>query len=102
VVVDNTAPQIADLAAKPAGKGVVAVGGVVTDKIGRIDRIAYAVNTNTEWTTVLPADGICDSQKETFAVDIKDLEPGTHLIAVQVADDSGNVAHASVEVTVAK
>jgi len=102
VVVDNTAPQVADLAAKPAGKAAVALRGVVADKTGRVDRIAYAVNTNTEWVAVLPADGICDSQKETFAVRIKDLEPGTHLIAVQVADDSGNIAHASVEVTVAK
>jgi hypothetical protein len=102
IVVDNSAPRVADLLARPDGKDKVKLAGAIRDAGSRISAISYAVDTNDEWVTVLPADGICDSRNERFTATISDVEAGTHRIAVRAADEFGNVGYASVEVTVGK
>jgi len=99
---DNTPPTVPDLLVKPAGKGSLGLSGKVADAISRITRIEYAVDSNDEWLALSAGDGICDSQTESFATTLKDLEAGAHRIGVRVTAEYGNTAHASVEVTVAK
>ena len=99
VVVDNTAPVVANLAAK-ADKGKAALSGTVTDAGSRVVRIEYSVDTNDEWVAVLPKDGICDSGREAFSVEVPDLEGGAHRLAVRVTDEYKNTGYGSVEVTV--
>jgi len=99
VVVDNTAPVIQKLAAKPAGKKV-SVTGTAADAGTRIVRVYYAVDSQSAWTAVLPTDGICDSPRELFAFDIKDLKPGAHRIAVKAHDYYVNTRYAALTVVV--
>jgi len=101
VVVDNAPPTVTGLAAKP-GKGNATLSGTVTDAVSRVVQIEYSVDTNDEWIAVLPKDGMCDSQKESFSLTVPDLEPGTHRLAVRAIDEYKNAGYDSVEVTVEK
>jgi hypothetical protein len=98
--VDNTTPAIS-LAAK-IEKGAVALSGQAVDAGSRIVSIHYAVDSNTDWTAVLPADGIADSPRERFEFRLDDLQEGSHRIAVKAADLFGNTGYATVTVTIGK
>jgi len=102
VVVDNTAPLVAQLsaAADPDASDVVRISGRVKDATSRIVAIHYAVDSQEEWISVLPADGICDTDDERFATKVEDLEAGTHRVALRVTDLYGNAGYASVTVKV--
>jgi len=100
VVVDNTAPVVADLAAK-VQDGKVLLTGSAADA-SQLASIHYAVDSQDEWVAVLPADGIADSNAEKFSVEIAGLKPGPHRLAVRVADVFDNVGFAAVTVTVGK
>jgi len=97
VVVDNTSPTVPDLQARQAG-AVVKVTGRAADAGSRVVSIQYAVDSQDDWTEVLPADGICDSDSEKFSFEVKDLKAGPHRIAVRVADEFNNVGYAAVAV----
>jgi sugar lactone lactonase YvrE len=98
--VDNTAPVVS-LAAS-SDDGAASLTGQSVDAGSRIVSIHYAVDSNTDWTAVLPEDGIADSPKEGFQFRVEDLSQGAHRIAVKVADLYGNTGYATVTVTVGK
>ncbi|MFW6132247.1 MAG: hypothetical protein ACOC8F_00005 [Planctomycetota bacterium] len=98
-VVDNTRPVIVRLVANVAD-GVVTVRGRARDAACRIVALHYAVDSADEWVALLPTDGICDDADEQFAFKLNDLAVGAHRIAVKAVDLYGNVAHASVAVTI--
>ena len=98
VVVDNTAPAVGELAAKLDGDKA-AVRGTATESVSRITAIHYSVDGDESWTAVLPADGICDSQKENFSFQSDELEKGTHVITVRVTDLYENTGYATLTVT---
>ena len=102
IVIDNSQPKATDLAVKNLGKGSVSLSGQVDDALSPIRQIDYSVDSNDKWVTILPTDGICDSQKEAFSATVSDLEAGTHRIAVRVTDAYNNTGYASVEVTIGK
>lgn len=99
VVVDNTRPTVEKLAVRVAG-GKVAVAGEALDATSRIVDIRYSIDSAEDWTSVLPADGICDSQREKFTFEIDDLKAGAHHMAIKVTDLYGNVAYVSTTVTI--
>ncbi|MFP4105379.1 MAG: hypothetical protein ACLFVU_04725 [Phycisphaerae bacterium] len=101
VLVDSVGPQIKDLKAS-VEDGKVTITGKAVEAASRITSIHYAVNSQDDWHTVLPADGIADSRTEKIAFDIPDLKPGTYRIAVRVADLYGNVGFEAVTVDVAE
>ena len=68
----------------------------------RIASIHYSLDSATEWTTVLPDSGLCDSESEVFTLEIKDAKPGTHRVTVKAADAFGNTGYGTVTATVAK
>jgi hypothetical protein len=98
VIVDNTPPAVRELASKPQDKGLL-VSGLALDAMSRIVSIHYSVDSVEEWTTVLPADGMCDSEKEAFAFSLADLPAGAHRIAVKVQDVLGNIGYGTLNVT---
>jgi len=101
ILVDNTPPVIRGLSAKASGSGAV-VRGALSDASGRVAAIAYTIDSRDTWKTTLSADGICDSSSERLAIHIDDLAPGTHRIAVKVADQFGNIAYGYTSVTIVK
>ena len=101
VVVDNTSPVVGPMTAKRA-RGKFVVTGQITDAASRVGAIQYSVNSQDKWHSILPADGICDSDVEKFSFSVQDLKPGTYRIAVRAADIYGNVGYGSVGVRVGK
>jgi sugar lactone lactonase YvrE len=101
VVVDNTPPVVKELAARVAGNKVFA-GGLAVDSGSRIAAIHYSLDSATEWIMILPEGGICDSDKEKFSFDLKDVKPGTHRLSVKVVDAFGNTGFGTITVNVAK
>jgi len=94
VVVDNTAPTVRNLALR-AADGKVTVSGVASDAASRIAAIHYSVDSQSEWVTVLPSDGIADSPRERFSFQTGKLTPGPHRIAVRVRDLYRNTGYAA-------
>ena len=101
VTVDNSAPTIRELNARPDGKAFT-VSGEILDKVSRIQSIEYSIDSADEWHAVAAADGIVDSPAESFRFATEPLEPGTHRVAVKVTDVYGNVGFAGLTVNVAK
>ena len=101
VIVDNAAPLVTRLAAAVKGK-TAEVKGRAEDRGSRVASIHYSVDSQTDWTAVLPTDGIADSPKEDFAFKTEDLAPGPHRIAVRVTDLFGNAGYGTLSVTIAE
>jgi len=101
IIIDNTPPVIKGLSVKAAGT-TATVRGTVTDASSRIVAIAYTIDSRDTWKTTLSSDGICDSADEKLAIQIKDLTPGTHRIAVRITDQYGNISYGYTSVTVVK
>jgi hypothetical protein len=98
--IDNLPPQVLDLRtsnllAERGARPGVAVTGRAVDVDSRIDNIEYALDWG-DWIPVLPLDKIFDSREEKFRFEVKDLEPGEHIISVRASDAQRNVAAAKV------
>jgi hypothetical protein len=69
----------------------------VEDATGRIKRADVSVDGGT-WREVFPDDGIADSPRERFSVDLAIEGPGEHTISLRAYDNSNNVGTISVTV----
>ena len=65
-----------------------------------IGKVQYAVDSNDQWMGTLPVDMVYDTRAEDFAIQIKDLKSGQHVIAVAVSDDLDNTRYKTFEVTI--
>ncbi len=99
LTVDNSPPVLSKLTVKLDG-GKATVSGTVSDATSRVTTIHYAVDSQTEWVTVLPADGIADSNRESFTFTTDALPKGAHRLAVRVSDAFGNLGYATATVKV--
>ena len=99
VVVDNTAPVIADL--KAEGKNnQVSVSARGVDQMSPLYSFDYSVDSAKDWQAVLPSDKLCDSPEESVSFAISGLTTGVHQIALRCTDAAGNHAIRTVTVTV--
>ena len=95
VEIDNTAPTVR-ATGEPALSGErVRVSFVVEDARGRVRRADVSVDGGA-WRAVFPEDGIADSPRETFALDLPLAGAGEHTISLRSFDASGNVGSARV------
>jgi hypothetical protein len=98
VDVDSTPPVV-----RPAGEpqaladGRVRLRFVVEDTSGMVRRADVSVNSG-EWRSVFPDDGIADSPRETYTVEVPLGGSGAHTISLRSYDFSGNVGSARVVV----
>jgi hypothetical protein len=69
----------------------------VEDATGRIKRADVSVDGGI-WREVFPDDGIADSPRERFSVDLLIEGPGEHTISLRAYDNSNNVGTISVTV----
>jgi hypothetical protein len=96
VEVDNTAPTVRAAGEAAVGGERVRVGFVVEDARGRVRRADVSVDGGA-WRAVFPEDGIADSPRETFALDLPlPAGAGEHTISLRGFDASGNVGSARV------
>ncbi|MEO8550331.1 MAG: PQQ-binding-like beta-propeller repeat protein [Kofleriaceae bacterium] len=88
--IDNTRPTIDNLAVKYPRATARA-----RDNLGTIAEMAFSVDDGP-WQLGATADGLFDDQTEDLRIEIpQGLAPGTHTLAVRVADSSGNVGSTS-------
>ncbi|MGI9105398.1 MAG: hypothetical protein ACR2G4_04025 [Pyrinomonadaceae bacterium] len=95
VEIDNTAPTVR-AGGEPSLTGErVRVSFIVEDERGRVRRADVSVDGGA-WRTSFPDDGIADSPRETFTLDLPLAAAGEHTISLRGFDASGNVGSARV------
>ena len=94
-LVDNTKPEVLDLAARGT-----AISGRVRDAASVITAVEYSVD-GEDWRPVTPADGLWDQRTESFALRLPTtVSKGPHVINVRALDAADNGGTARLEVTV--
>jgi sugar lactone lactonase YvrE len=95
VDIDNTPPVV-----RAVGNSSIAGDRVqpvfeVEDATGRVKRADVSIDGGT-WREVFPDDGIADSQRERFSLELTIEGPGEHTISLRAYDNSNNVGTVSV------
>ncbi|MFZ0592612.1 MAG: hypothetical protein WAM39_19295 [Bryobacteraceae bacterium] len=96
VLIDNTPPAITSAAPERNGTKVT-LSFKGEDKTTALRKCEYSVDAGP-WQPLEAADGITDSKEENFRLEIDDLPPGEHVIALRVYDGAGNAGLARVVV----
>lgn len=91
VEVDNTRPQIVELAITAAGE----VSGTARDGGSLVASLECNVDGGP-WMPIPAADGLFDGPEERFAFAAPPAGPGAHLLTVQATDAHGNTGLAHV------
>jgi len=93
--IDNTPPNIRGVGAPVVAGDRVRASFDVEDATGRIKRADVSVDGGA-WREVFPDDGIADSQRERFSLDLPITGAGEHTISLRAYDNSNNVGSVSV------
>jgi sugar lactone lactonase YvrE len=103
VDVDNTSPVVRAVgdaqvtATAPGAETRVRVRFLVEDGLGMVRRADVSVD-GAPWRAVFPEDGIADSPRETYALELPLSGAGEHTISLRAFDASGNVSSTRVVV----
>ena len=92
--VDNTPPRIQAQPATRSGTRT-SIAFVVQDDQSSVQRVEYSLDAS-RWRVVFPKDGIPDSRREEFEVQLEDGESGRSVI-IRATDAMSNVATAVAE-----
>jgi len=95
VDIDNTPPTVRSVGqVQVTGDRVRAVFDV-EDTTGRVKRADVSVD-GSPWREVFPDDGIADSGKERYSLDLNITGAGEHTISLRAFDNSNNVGNISI------
>lgn len=95
VDIDNTPPAVRSLGqVQVSGDRVRAIFDV-EDATGRVKRADVSVD-GSPWREVFPDDGIADSGKERYSLDLNISGAGEHTISLRAFDNSNNVGNISI------
>ncbi len=94
VLIDNTPPTVTIGAVKYSG-GSAHIEWEARDAASSLRRCEYSLDA-ASWVPVEAADGVIDSPREKFALDLANLPPGEHLVVIRVADSANNTGVAKV------
>ncbi|MDR3700727.1 MAG: hypothetical protein P4L56_13870 [Candidatus Sulfopaludibacter sp.] len=94
VMIDNTPPTIA-LGATHYSAGTARIEWQASDAASPLRRCEYSLDAQA-WVPVEAADGVIDSQREKFVLDLTGLPAGEHLVVIRVADSANNTGTAKV------
>ena len=97
VDIDTTPPAIRSVSEPQIGADRVHVVFEAEDVTSRIKRAEVSVDGGP-WHGVFPDDGIADSSRERYLLDLPVTGPGEHSISLRAFDSSGNVGSASITV----
>jgi hypothetical protein len=94
VMIDNTPPAITMGPVRYAG-GAAHVEWESADAASSLRRCEYSLDAGS-WIPMEAVDGVIDSPRERFALDLTGLAAGEHLLVIRVADSANNTATAKV------
>jgi len=95
--IDNTAPQIAQIGTTQITGDKVKIVVEATDAASYLTRAEYSINGG-EWQSVYADDGISDSPKERYTLDLNIKTKGDNTIAFRVYDANGNIGIIGISV----
>jgi hypothetical protein len=90
-LVDNTPPQISNLAGSGAPGNKLDVRWTARDSRSTIDHAEYSVNGG-DWILINPVNRLSDSSQEDYHLVIDRPSPDEQVIAVRVSDEFDNQA----------
>jgi hypothetical protein len=96
VEIDNTPPNVTADTPKITGNSVVVLFRA-NDQTSIIRRAEYQIDGGL-WRSIFPVDGIADSKREEFSVNVQGLDSKPHVIAFRVFDGNANVGSAQVAI----
>ena len=88
VMIDNTPPSLAIGEVRRTG-ATAHVEWEATDNASALRRCEYSLDA-ASWVPMEAADGVIDSMRERFALDLSNLAPGEHLLVIRAADSANN------------
>jgi hypothetical protein len=94
VMIDNTPPVMA-IGTTRYSAGAARIEWEARDAASPLRRCEYSLDAQS-WIPVEAADGVIDSLREKFVLDLAALPPGEHLVVIRVADSAGNTGTAKV------
>ena len=92
VMIDNTPPVITIGRVQNAG-GKWSVEFEAADAASPLRRCEYSLDA-VGWIPAEAADGVIDSMRERFVLDLGTLAPGEHLLVIRAADSANNTGTA--------
>lgn len=95
VEIDNTPPVVRVASEARISGDRVKVSFDVEDATARIKRADVSVD-GAPWVGVFPDDGIADSPRERYTLDLPITGAGEHTISLRAYDSSGNIGNARV------
>ena len=95
--IDNTPPIV-----RLAGEPQIRTDGIrlvfdVDDATGRVKRADVSID-GSSWNPTFPDDGIADSAREMYTIELPITAAGEHTVSLRAFDNSGNVGSVSVTV----
>ena len=93
--IDNTAPAVSATQAPQVTADRIRVSFEATDISSYLVRAEYSVN-GSEWMTVYADDGISDSPKEKYTIEVPAKTAGEYSVTLRVYDVSGNSGNSRV------
>ena len=94
IMIDNT-PPIVTLGTVRYSSGAAHIEFDAADAASPLRRCEYSLDASS-WVPVEAADGVIDSPREKFVLDLAGLTPGEHLLVIRVADSANNTGLAKV------
>jgi len=95
VDIDNSPPVVRSVGQLQSSADRVRGTFDVEDATGRIKRADVSID-GSPWREIFPDDGIADSSKERYSVDLSVSGAGEHTISLRAFDNSNNVGNISV------
>jgi len=97
IVIANTPPRIENLRASTNSPASISFDALSSS--AAIARAQYSLDAG-DWQIVFPTGVLSDAPRESYQLELRDLTPGEHTVAVQVFDRFENSAAAKVTFTV--
>lgn len=97
VEIDNTAPTVTATGTPTTTGGKTRITFEAADTASFLNKAEYSINGGS-WQSVYSDDGISDSPRERYTVEISPKEAGEYTITLRVFDANGNVSSARVVV----
>ncbi len=94
IMIDNTPPVVTIGQVRYSG-GNAHVEFEAADAASALRRCEYSLDA-ASWVPVAAADGVIDSLREKFTLDLTGLAPGEHLLVIRAADSANNSGVAKV------
>ena len=94
VMIDNTPPVVTIAVVRHSGS-TAHIEFEAADAASPLRRCEYSLDA-ASWVPVAAADGVIDSLREKFVLDLTGLAPGEHLLVIRAADSANNNGVAKV------